>query len=119
MSRQDDPISAAMIKQLDQKLGGRMVVTDQSLTITRGEASETWTWQTEQQSEDTLILVLRNGSKSETRGEATFAGRDWLGLQLEAQGERREMRWRRVDPALPAEDPKEPASPRPPPAERP
>ena len=108
----DDPISRALIEQIDRSQADRLFVTEDRIRLRRGESEMVWVWQVLQEEEDALLLVLEGTDDTEERGEVHFEGRDWMSLVLGDEGEILEFRWRRI--SAPG-----PGSPLPPPARTP
>lgn len=115
----DDPISRAMIEQLDLQLKDRLAVTGETVALTSGGTLTAWSWEALQEGVDDVTLILSGSGIGESRGKASFEGRDWMSLKLEDKDGSRTLRWRRAEPEAPPLPPREeasPESPEPPPA---
>lgn len=99
----DDPISRVMLSRLDLRLRDNLEITQTGLTITRGDKTESGSWEAIEEGDDSLTFVFTSGSRGELRAEATFTGGDWLSLDLVTDAATSPLRWRRIKPALPSE----------------
>ena len=97
----DDAISRVMLRQLDLRLKDQLEVTQTGLTLTRGDHTESGSWEAIEEGDDNLTFVFTTTDKVEVQAQVTFTGGDWLSLVLGAQEDAETLRWRRVKPALP------------------